>query len=67
VETIINASVANVGFLESCTPGYYNNEGQPNGELIRRNGGYAPGVMAFSKVLEDWRAEGGLKGLEFSR
>ncbi len=67
VETVVNASVANVGFLESCTPGYYNNEGQPNGELIRRNGGYAPGIMAFSRVLEDWKADGGMKGLEFAR
>lgn len=67
VETVVNASVASVAFLESCTPGYYNNEGQPNGELIRRNGGYAPGIMAFSKVLDEWRAEGGLSGVQFVR
>jgi cyclohexanone monooxygenase len=67
VDTVIKASVASVSFLEACTPGYYNNEGQPNGELIRRNGTYAPGIMAFSKVLDDWRAEGNLAGLEFAR
>jgi cyclohexanone monooxygenase len=67
VDTVIKASVASVGFLEACTPGYYNNEGQPNGELIRRNGSYAPGIMAFAKVLDDWRAEGNLAGLEFGR
>ncbi|MGE3076946.1 MAG: flavin-containing monooxygenase [Dehalococcoidia bacterium] len=67
VQTVVNASVANVAFLESCTPGYYNNEGQPNGELIRQNGGYAPGIMAFAKVLEDWQSSGELQGLEFSR
>ena len=54
-------------FLENCTPGYYNNEGQPNGDLIRRNGAYAPGIMAFSNVLDAWRAEGKLAGLEFAR
>jgi cyclohexanone monooxygenase len=67
VDTVVKASVASVGFLESCTPGYYNNEGRPNGELIRRNGTYAPGIMAFSKVLDEWRAEGNLAGLEFAR
>jgi cyclohexanone monooxygenase len=66
VKTVVNASVANVGFLESCTPGYYNNEGQPNGELIRRNGPYAPGIMAFSKVLDEWREEGSMAGIEFA-
>jgi hypothetical protein len=49
-----------------CTPGYYNNEGQPNGELIRRNGPYAPGIMAFAKVLDEWRDEGSLAGIEFA-
>jgi cyclohexanone monooxygenase len=67
VETVINASVANVGFLESCTPGYYNNEGQPNGDLIRRNGPHAAGVIAFQKRLEAWREEGNLHGLEFDQ
>jgi cyclohexanone monooxygenase len=66
VKTIVEASAANIGFLESCTPGYYNNEGMPNGELIRRNGPYAPGIMAFSKKLESWRDEGNLAGLEFT-
>ena len=67
VDTVMKASVMSIGFLEQCTPGYYNNEGKPNGELIRRNGTYAPGIMAFSKVLDEWRSEGGLAGLEFSR
>ena len=67
VQKVVDASVANIGFLESCTPGYYNNEGQPNGLLLRRNGTYAPGIMAFSKVLDDWRAEGNLAGIEFAR
>jgi len=67
VDTIIKASMMNISFLENCTPGYYNNEGQPNGELIRQNGAYAPGIMAFSNVLEAWKAEGSLKGLEFAQ
>ncbi|MCC6266671.1 MAG: NAD(P)/FAD-dependent oxidoreductase [Dehalococcoidia bacterium] len=66
VDTTIRASMANITFLENCTPGYYNNEGQPNGELIRQNGAYAPGIMAFSKLLDAWKAEGSLSGLEFA-
>ncbi|MCC7365119.1 MAG: NAD(P)/FAD-dependent oxidoreductase [Dehalococcoidia bacterium] len=64
VDTVVRASMANISFLENCTPGYYNNEGQPNGELIRQNGAYAPGIMAFSNVVDTWREEGNLKGLE---
>jgi cyclohexanone monooxygenase len=65
VQRVVEASVASVAFLESCTPGYYNNEGQPNGHLIRRNGAYAPGIMGFGKVLDAWRDEGSLAGIEF--
>ena len=66
VGRVLEASAASLGFLEGCTPGYYNNEGQPNGPLIRRNGAYAGGIMAFSKILDDWRAEGHLAGVEFA-
>ena len=65
VEKVIAASVMSLDFLQQCTPGYYNNEGQPQGELIRRNGAYAPGIMAFSRILDAWRAEGSLAGVEF--
>ena len=52
-------------FLEECTPGYYNNEGNVQA-MSARNGSYGAGPVAFAKVLEDWRAEGSLKGLELS-
>jgi cyclohexanone monooxygenase len=65
VQKVIDASVMSLGFLESCTPGYYNNEGQPNGLLIRRNGSFAPGIMAFASILDGWRAEGKLAGIAF--
>jgi cyclohexanone monooxygenase len=65
VQKVIDASVMSLGFLEQCTPGYYNNEGQPNGLLIRRNGGYAPGIMGFASVLDAWRNEGKLDGIVF--
>jgi cyclohexanone monooxygenase len=58
-------SVGNVEFLEACTPGYYNNKGklgEPgkgfNSEV------YAPGINEFNALLETWREQGDLEGLE---
>ena len=65
VDTIVGLSQMNQRFLESCTPGYYNNEGKP-GERSVKNGSYGAGSVAFIKVLEDWRAAGDLSGLELT-
>ena len=53
-------------FLENCTPGYYNNEGKP-GERSGQNGFYGGGSVEFFRILQEWRAAGGLKGLELLR
>jgi cyclohexanone monooxygenase len=66
VETIMSLAVMRQKFQEECTPGYYNNEGQPSA-LAARNGSYGAGSMAFIKVLEDWRSEGELAGLALAR
>ena len=63
VETIIRLARNARAFQESCTPGYYNNEGKP-GELSGQNTSYGGGPLAFVKLLEDWRAAGTLQGLE---
>ena len=65
VQTIIDLSLMRQKFLEDCTPGYYNNEGNVQA-MSARNGSYGAGPVAFAKLLEDWRAEGGLQGLELS-
>ena len=65
MQTIIDLAQINLQFLESCTPGYYNNEGKP-AERSVQNGFYGGGSIAFFKLLEDWRAEGSLPGLELS-
>jgi cyclohexanone monooxygenase len=65
VQTIMNLAVMRQKFAEECTPGYYNNEGQPSVSAVR-NGPYGAGPIAFVKVLEDWRADGGLPGLELA-
>jgi cyclohexanone monooxygenase len=63
VKTIIDLSLMREAFLKECTPGYYNNEGRPE-VIAKQNGSYGAGPVAFVKVLEQWRAEGELKGLE---
>jgi cyclohexanone monooxygenase len=65
VDTIVNLSQMNQQFLESCTPGYYNNEGKP-AERSVKDGSYGAGSVAFIKVLEQWRAAGDLAGLELT-
>jgi cyclohexanone monooxygenase len=52
-------------FGERCTPGYYNNEGRP-GKTSRQNGFYFGGPTEFVEVLEAWRSDGSMKGLELS-
>jgi cyclohexanone monooxygenase len=53
-------------YLESCTPGYYNNEGMVS-ELAVQNGFYGGGSIAFFKILDDWRTEGSMSGLALRR
>ncbi len=65
VDLISSMQVMQTSFFESCTPGYYNNEGNL---ADRKAGGvYVPGLNAFNRLLEDWRAEGSLDGLELDR
>jgi cyclohexanone monooxygenase len=60
------AKARNVGdFFENCTPGYYNNEGKP-AERSLRNSNYGAGSVKFIELLEQWRADGALAGLELS-
>jgi cyclohexanone monooxygenase len=66
VQAIMNTAILRQKFFEECTPGYYNNEGQPSPAAVR-NGSYGGGPIAFVKILEAWRAEGGLKGLDLAR
>jgi cyclohexanone monooxygenase len=63
VETIIARSVISADFAEQCTPGYYNNEGMPSA-ASRQNGFFFGGPMEFVEILEQWRADGTMPGLE---
>ena len=65
VRTIVDLAQNNIKFLEACTPGYYNNEGKPAARSLQ-SGSYGGGPVAFVKVLERWREQGDLDGLEVS-
>ncbi len=63
VETILKYSKARQPFLDECTPGYYNNEGHPD-DRRARNSQFWRGPMAFIRLLDAWRKDGSLPGLE---
>jgi cyclohexanone monooxygenase len=62
VDLISKMQINNRAFLEACTPGYYNNEGAIRTGLGA--GTYTPGINAFNALLEEWRKDGNMKGLE---
>ncbi len=65
VDTIISLARMNEQFLADCTPGYYNNEGKPS-ERSLQDANYGAGPVAFFKVLDDWREEGLMRGLDLN-
>lgn len=65
VDTIISLARMNEQFLADCTPGYYNNEGKPS-ERSLQDANYGAGPVAFFKVLDDWRQEGLMRGLDLN-
>jgi cyclohexanone monooxygenase len=67
VQTIRELAPGRSEFFEQCTPGYYNNEGQPgNGFFTGENGPYGGGPIAFYNILDKWRSSGDLAGLEIN-
>jgi cyclohexanone monooxygenase len=66
VETIRQMAMFNQSFLESCTPGYYNNEGNPEVARSLLGSQYGGGPEAFFQILKDWREEGSMAGVDFS-
>jgi cyclohexanone monooxygenase len=66
VRTIRDRPLPTRDFLAACTPGYYNNEGQ----LDDRHGlgaeMYGGGSVEFFALIQKWRSEGALDGLEIA-
>jgi len=65
VDTIIEKAALNEKFLESCTPGYYNNEGKPK-DRTAQNSSYGGGSDEYFVILNKWRETGELPGLLLS-
>ena len=55
-----------LGANTDCTPGYYNNEGQPGGAGAELFVGYPAGAMAYFQYIDQWRSSGEFEGLAFS-
>jgi cation diffusion facilitator CzcD-associated flavoprotein CzcO len=55
----------NTKFQEECTPGYYNNEGQPL-RIAVQNGAYGLGPIAYVNALKEWRETGKFEGLSIT-
>lgn len=65
VNAVVTAANGRAGFSESCTPGYYNNEGKPS-DASRQSFFFLGGPNEFLDILESWRADDEMKGLELS-
>ena len=67
VKTILGFSGGPLGGLggADCTPGYYNNEGQPNPNAMQ-SAPYGGGSIRFFELLKAWREDGSYEGLKFS-
>ncbi len=63
VDNVVQLARARQPFLNQCTPGYYNNEGQPDART-ERNSQFWRGPSVFVRILDAWRQEGTLAGLE---
>lgn len=76
METTAEAETEWIALIESservfmgnpdCTPGYYNNEGQPIGRKQRLGGsGYPAGPVVYWQFIDQWRTSGEFQGFEF--
>ena len=63
VNVIVEGTRPRMSILESCTPGYYNNEGRLSDAALTA-GVFAEGPLVFAQLLAEWRNKGELAGLE---
>lgn len=62
---LLVAGARRFGGGADCTPGYYNNEGQPDGDGFTDSLGYPEGPVAYFEFIKGWRESGEFEGLEF--
>ena len=66
VQTILKTGEGRRKLLETCTPGYYNNEGRLS-QAVAQALPFGAGPVAFIELLREWRAAGDLAGLELDK
>ena len=66
VDTVVGRSAGTADRARSCTPGYYNREGQAN--ATTRQGSFFIGTPTeYADTLAAWRDDGTLDGLDIAR
>jgi cyclohexanone monooxygenase len=63
VAEIEREAPATAAFNRECTPSYLNFEGDQNRANVR-NAPYGGGPMRFFAILDAWREEGAMRGLD---
>ena len=66
VQTVMARSAGTADRARSCTPGYYNREGQANA-TTRQGSFFFGGPTEYADVLRDWRDDGRLAGFDIRR
>jgi len=61
-----SVAVDNSEYVNSCTPSYFNNEGDETKKRHIFGEPWGEGYYAFEAMLEAWRADGRLEGLELT-
>jgi cyclohexanone monooxygenase len=64
LELLLTGPLGTIGGPD-CTPGYYNNEGQPLAANVFLPRGYPYGASAYFGYIDNWRTSGEFEGLEF--
>lgn len=64
VELIQQSSTSGSRFYRECTPGYYNSEGKSGNNSGFFSDMFGGSPIKFFRMLEDWRADGSMQGLE---
>ncbi len=67
VQTIRDKFVFDEAFYNSCTPGYFNYEGDVVKKYTIFGEPYGDGYYAFERVLQDWRDAGTLPGMNIEK
>jgi cation diffusion facilitator CzcD-associated flavoprotein CzcO len=66
VQTVMARSAGTADRARSCTPGYYNREGQANA-TTRQGSFFFGGPTEYADILRDWRDDGRLDGFDIRR